>query len=142
MRTARRNSWEQGIRINYVAPCWIKSAIRTAEYEQWLVNRGIQFGETEDCAGCMMRISCDKTVNGEFDPGNYDMSHSKQLMKFTGHSLMIVPRSEAKEGFKDVDRDDYRDTEEDAYMKRTQISQLATIEDKWLDDFKVRVYKA
>lgn len=65
MRTARRNSWEQGIRINYVAPCWIKSAIRTAEYEQWLVNRGIQFGETEDCAGCMMRISCDKTVNGE-----------------------------------------------------------------------------
>lgn len=66
MRTARRNSWEQGIRINYVAPCWIKSAIRTAEYEQWLVNRGIQFGETVDCAGCMMRISCDKTVNGEF----------------------------------------------------------------------------
>ncbi|KAK4149224.1 hypothetical protein C8A00DRAFT_38191 [Chaetomidium leptoderma] len=122
MRTARRNSWEQGIRINYVAPCWIKSAIRTAEYEQWLVNRGIQFGETVDCAGCMMRISCDKSVNG--------------------HSLMIVPRSEAKEGFKDVDRDDYRDTEEDAYLKKTQISQLATIEDKWLDDFKVRVYKA
>jgi hypothetical protein len=55
---------------------------------------------------------------------------------------MIVPRSVAKEGFKDVDRDDYRDTEEDAYMKKTQATQLATIEDKWLDDYKVRVYKA
>ncbi|KAK5655049.1 hypothetical protein OQA88_5948 [Cercophora sp. LCS_1] len=122
MRTARRNSWEQGIRINYVAPCWIKSAIRTAEYEQWLVNRGIEFGEQVDVAGCMMRISCDKSVNG--------------------HSLMIVPRSVAKEGFMDVDRDDYKDTEEDAYLKKVQASQLATIEDKWLDDYKVRVYKA
>ena len=64
MRAARRNSWEQGIRINYVAPCWIKSAIRTAAYEKWLVDRGIKFGETVDCGGCMMRISCDKSING------------------------------------------------------------------------------
>ena len=55
---------------------------------------------------------------------------------------MIVPRSLAKEGFMDVDRDDYRDTEEDAFMKKTQATQLAIIEDKWLDDYKVRVYKA
>ena len=54
---------------------------------------------------------------------------------------MIVPRSTAKEGFMDVDRDDYQDTEVDAYMKATQLSQLATIEDKWLDDYKVRIYK-
>ncbi|OKP11957.1 5'-hydroxyaverantin dehydrogenase [Penicillium subrubescens] len=33
MRTARRNSHEQGIRINYVAPCYVKSAIRSAEDE-------------------------------------------------------------------------------------------------------------
>jgi len=65
MRAARRNTWEQGIRINYVAPCWIKSAIRTAEYEKWLIDRGIQFGETIDCAGCFMRISCDRSINGE-----------------------------------------------------------------------------
>lgn len=122
MRTVRRNSWEQSIRINYVAPCWIKSAIRTAEYEKWLEDRGIQFGEPVDCAACMMRISCDKTVNG--------------------HSLMIVPRATAKEGFMDVDRENYRDTEEDAFMKKTQQVQLEIIEDRWLDDYKVRVYKA
>ncbi|KAK5049528.1 hypothetical protein LTR84_004457 [Exophiala bonariae] len=118
MRTARRSSWEQGIRINYVAPCWIKSAIRTAEYEKWLVDHGIEFGEQEDCARCMMRIACDKTING--------------------HSLMIVPRSQAKEGFMDVDKDDYK---EEGYFKKTQETQLVIIEDKWRDDYKVRVYK-
>ena len=65
MRTARRNSWEQGIRINYVAPCWIRSAIRTKEYEAWLEEHGIDFGEQEDVAGCMMRIASDKSVNGK-----------------------------------------------------------------------------
>lgn len=65
MKTVRRNSWEQSIRINYVAPCWIKSAIRTKEYETWLIEHGIEFGEQIDCAGAMMRIACDKGVNGE-----------------------------------------------------------------------------
>ncbi|KAL2129713.1 hypothetical protein VTI74DRAFT_7412 [Chaetomium olivicolor] len=121
MRTVRRSSFEQGIRINYVAPCWIKSAIRTPEYEAWLLSRGIEFGEQEDVAACMMRISCDRTINGR--------------------SLMITPRSVAKEGFMDIDREDYKDTEEDAYLKKVQASQLVIIEDKWLDDYKVRVYK-
>lgn len=68
MRTARRSSFEQGIRINYVAPCWIKSAIRTAEYEKWLVDRGVEFGEQIDVAGCMMRIATDKSINGKVSP--------------------------------------------------------------------------
>lgn len=55
---------------------------------------------------------------------------------------MIVPRSIAKEGYMDVDKDDY--TENDGhggYFKKTQDTQLVIIEDKWLDDYKVRVYK-
>lgn len=64
MRTARRSSWEQAIRINYVAPCWIKSAIRSAEYEQWLISRGIEFGEQIDVSSCFARIATDKTING------------------------------------------------------------------------------
>ncbi|KAF7541787.1 hypothetical protein G7054_g278 [Neopestalotiopsis clavispora] len=121
MRTARRSSWEQAIRINYVAPCWIRSAIRTAEYEKWLLDRGVEFGGQEDVANCMMRIACDKGING--------------------HSLMITPRSIAEQGFMDVDRDDYQDDEKDKYMKKTQASQLTIIQDKWLDDYKVRIYK-
>jgi NAD(P)-dependent dehydrogenase (short-subunit alcohol dehydrogenase family) len=65
MRTARRSSWEQGIRINYVAPSWIKSAIRTKEYEQWLMDRGVEFAEQEDVAACMMRIATDRSINGK-----------------------------------------------------------------------------
>ncbi|KAL6708924.1 hypothetical protein ACN47E_002331 [Coniothyrium glycines] len=123
MRTVRRSSWEQGIRINYVAPCWIKSAIRTKEYETWLIDHGIEFGEQEDVAACMMKIASDKSINGR--------------------SLMIVPRTIAKEGYKDIDKDDY--TEDDGhngYFKRTQETQLVIIEDKWSNDYKVRVYKA
>lgn len=134
MKTARRSSWEQGIRINYVAPCWIKSAIRTAEYEKYLIDNGIEFGEQADCARCMMRIACDKSING--------MCYSylvKNFNAFLGRSLMIVPRSQAQEGFKDVDLEDYKD---DEYLIKTQETQLRIIEDKWRDDYKVRVYKA
>ncbi|TDZ33310.1 5'-hydroxyaverantin dehydrogenase [Colletotrichum spinosum] len=122
MKTARRSSWEQGIRITYVAPCWIRSAIRTAEYEKWLVDRGVEFGEQEDVANCMMRVACDKSINGR--------------------SLMITPRTIAKEGFMDIDRDDYKDVAEDKYFKKLQEAQLVIIEDEWRDDYKVRVYKA
>ncbi|KAJ5482167.1 Short-chain dehydrogenase/reductase SDR [Penicillium sp. IBT 31633x] len=115
MKTARRNSWEQGIRINYVAPCWIRSAIRTKEYENWLIEHGVEFGEQADCAGAMMRIACDKSINGR--------------------SLMITPRSTAKEGFMDVDKEDYSDPK-DQYFSKKQASQLVIIEDRWLDDYK------
>jgi hypothetical protein len=34
----------------------------------------------------------------------------------------------------DLDRDDYRDTPEDAYLKSVQERQLVVIKDKWLDN--------
>jgi hypothetical protein len=49
---------------------------------------------------------------------------------------MITPRSYAKEGFVDIDREDYKDTQEDQYLKATQQSQLTVIKDKWLDSQK------
>lgn len=65
MRTVRRSSFEQGIRINYIAPGWTKSAIRSATYEKWLTDLGVQFGEQADIGNCMMRIACDKEINGK-----------------------------------------------------------------------------
>lgn len=38
----------------------------------------------------------------------------------------------------DVDKDDYK---EEGYFKKTQETQLVIIEDKWRDDYQVRVYK-
>lgn len=57
-----------------------------------------------------------------------------------GRSLMITPRSTAKEGFMDVDKEDYSDPK-DQYFSKKQASQLVIIEDRWLDDYKVRTYK-
>lgn len=54
---------------------------------------------------------------------------------------MITPRSIVKQGFVDIDREDYKDVKEDEYLKKVQASQLVIIEDKWLDDYKVRTYK-
>lgn len=65
MRTVRRSSWEQGIRINFIAPNYIKSAIRTPEYEKYLMDLGVRFGEAEDVASCMERIATDHSINGK-----------------------------------------------------------------------------
>lgn len=54
---------------------------------------------------------------------------------------MITPRSFCPQGFIDSDREDYKDTPEDAMLKHTQEVQLVTIEDQWLDEYKVRIYK-
>lgn len=52
----------------------------------------------------------------------------KMLNPYLGHSLMITPKSVAKEGYKDVGMDDHI---EEGYFKRTQEIQLDIIEDKW-----------
>lgn len=54
---------------------------------------------------------------------------------------MITPRSVCKQGFVDSDREDYKNTKEDDYLKKTQEIQLVTIEDKWLDGYQIRVQK-
>lgn len=58
-----------------------------------------------------------------------------------GRSLMITPRSVAEQGFVDTDREDYKDAAGEEYMRKTQAAQLVIIEDRWLDDYKVRTYK-
>jgi hypothetical protein len=57
------------------------------------------------------------------------------MIAIPGHSLMITPPSVAKEGFKDVDMDDYDNKEADEYeyFKRTQEMQLRIIEDRWVE---------
>jgi hypothetical protein len=137
-----------------------QSAIRTKEYESWLMENGIEFGEQADCAGVMMRIACDKSINGPSNPiidpricgGRTCMlpslgSDQVDIFLFvyyslttptTGRSLMITPRSVTAQGFMDVDQEDYHGSAEE-YFINNQVSQLRVIKDKWLDGYKVRV---
>lgn len=128
MRSARRSSWQQGIRVNYVAPCWIKSAIRSAEYEQGLRDQGVDFGETEDVAACMARVITDVSINGRQKIQSKDLHWL--LTPYSGKSLMIVPRSVAKEGYMDPDLDDFVDNK---YFVETQKVQLRVIKADWVD---------
>jgi NAD(P)-dependent dehydrogenase (short-subunit alcohol dehydrogenase family) len=68
MAVVRRNSHEQGLRINFIAPNYIKSAIRTAEYEKYLLDNGVLFGDANDVATCMERIATDTSINGKLKP--------------------------------------------------------------------------
>lgn len=42
---------------------------------------------------------------------------------------MIVPKSQTKEGFMDIDDDDYK---EEGYFKKMQETQLRIIKDRWV----------
>lgn len=92
----------------------------------------------------MMRLACDRVINGKLILSTplsfYERMGYRCVSDLcdAGHSLMIVPRSIAKEGYMDVDKDDYT---EEGYFKKTQETQLVIIEDKWLDDYRVRIYK-
>lgn len=53
---------------------------------------------------------------------------------------MIVPRAVAKEGYMDVQEDDFVD-EKHAYFRSEQERQLKIIKDQWLDDVPTHIYK-
>jgi hypothetical protein len=54
---------------------------------------------------------------------------------------MITPRSHCAQGFIDSNKEDYTE-EADPMLKKNQDTQVVIIEDKWVDGYKVRVYKA
>ncbi|KAH8805444.1 hypothetical protein F5884DRAFT_679109 [Xylogone sp. PMI_703] len=84
---ARRSTDQQGIRVNYVAPYYVLSGIRSLETQKYLESHGVQWARSEDCDAAMLRIACDKSIHG--------------------HSLSILSREDVAEGFKDNDEDDF-----------------------------------
>lgn len=129
MRTARRSTWQQGIRINYVAPSYVKSAIRSAEYEKYLTDQGVEFALPEDVATGMMRLAADRTMNGKYRGIEGTFGLRGNVWK-PGHSILIVPRSIAKEGYIDAELDDFT---EQGYMKSLQELQLRIVRNQWGD---------
>lgn len=71
--------------------------------------KGIEMAKVESCVAAVMRIATDKTINGR--------------------SFAIVPYSEAKEGFIDLDEDNFED--EDSYLARFQQKVVELRGDQW-----------
>ncbi|OQV03236.1 hypothetical protein CLAIMM_08305 [Cladophialophora immunda] len=87
MRSARRTSWQEGIRVAYVAPWYTKTTILKPQVIERLVSKGVEFAEIEDCTTAVLRIACDKSINGR--------------------SFAILPRSVAAPGYVDAQMDDF-----------------------------------
>lgn len=105
---------------------YIKSAIRTAEYEAELVEKGVRWAPPSSVSACMMKIATDRSINGQFFRPLEHISNRVDIL--SGHTLMIVPPSMSEIGFMDVDKDDITD---DEYFVRTQETQLRIITDRW-----------
>ncbi|EXJ87219.1 hypothetical protein A1O3_04178 [Capronia epimyces CBS 606.96] len=64
MRSLRRTSWKENIRVNLVAPWYIRTPILPAVVQEYLDNKGVGFALVEDCVRAMLLIGSDQAING------------------------------------------------------------------------------
>ncbi|KAH7120292.1 hypothetical protein B0J13DRAFT_680595 [Dactylonectria estremocensis] len=88
-RNLRRSASKEGIRVNFVAPWYVRTPILPGPIVERFESNGIKFAALEDCAKAMLHIATEKQMNG--------------------HAFGIVPREEASEGYIDLQHDDYED---------------------------------
>ncbi|KAK5444212.1 hypothetical protein LTS15_010565 [Exophiala xenobiotica] len=88
MRCLRRTSWQEAIRVNLVAPCYIQTPILPPKVQEYLIGNGVGFALVEDCCRAMLLIASDKSINGR--------------------GLGVVSRSHFSAGYMDLDLDDYK----------------------------------
>jgi NAD(P)-dependent dehydrogenase (short-subunit alcohol dehydrogenase family) len=65
MRSLRRTSWAESIRVNLVAPWIIATPIVPSDIAELLVAAGTEFALEEDAAKAMLRIASDRSLNGK-----------------------------------------------------------------------------
>lgn len=99
----RRTAWQKSIRVNLIAPWFIATPILSKEAVAHISGSGIELATEEDAAAAVVKVACDKSINGR--------------------ALGIVPRSEADHGYMDLKHDDYAD---DDIMQRWQNWVLST----------------
>ncbi|KAH7134490.1 short chain dehydrogenase reductase [Dactylonectria estremocensis] len=104
-RNLRRVSWRDGVRVNFVAPWYVRTPILADKIIQYLESKDVKFATVEDCARAMMQIASEKNINGR--------------------SFGIVPKDEATQGYMDLEHDDYQDGD---FLKSWQETVLATAE--------------
>ncbi|TVY51496.1 5'-hydroxyaverantin dehydrogenase [Lachnellula cervina] len=103
MRSLRQTSWQQGIRVNYIAPWYIKTPIMSEAVVNHVLSKGVLFALLEDACKAVLRVASDKSINGR--------------------ALAIISREESIAGYIDVAHDDY--TEGD-FLRKLQNVVLVT----------------
>lgn len=64
MRSLRRTMPMMSMRVNIIAPWFVKTAIISDEVIDRLESHGIEFAEKEDAARAVLHIASDKSMNG------------------------------------------------------------------------------
>ena len=94
-----------------------------------LRSKGAEFATVESCIAALMRISCDKTINGKRSFLRIKSLVPIKLIVAPGHSFVIVPESMSEDGFKDAESDDW--TDENHWLQQLQRTCTAVRGDAW-----------
>lgn len=106
---------------------YVQTSIQSKESYDAARAKGIEFATTKSCLAAVMRIVCDKTINGRWVQKK--ISHQILIID-VGHSFAIVPYSVAETGFVDLDMDDLKD-EEEGFVSRFQKNVISFRGDEW-----------
>ena len=79
------------MRVNMIAPAFVKTAIISPEVQETLTKGGMPWATAEDAAKAVLHISSDANINGR--------------------TLAIVPRVVSEDGYLDLCEDDFNDGE-------------------------------
>jgi hypothetical protein len=90
-----------------------------------VLSKGVQFALLEDACKAVLRISTDKSINGEITTNIRLIGFQLPgvLNFYLGRALAIVPREESPAGYVDVAHDDYAEGD---FLRELQSTVLAT----------------
>lgn len=104
---------------------YVRTVIQSQQVYEAIRSKGLEFATTESCLAAVMRIACDKKINGTFLPGFFPF----KFLSSTGHSFAVVPESVAPAGFTDLDEDDF--INEESFISRFQSDVVRLRGDDW-----------
>lgn len=102
MRSLRRTMPTMGMRVNIIAPWFIRTPIMSDEVQKRVEERGIVFADKADAAAAVLHMASNSSINGETTLG-FKLT---ELMIDTGRACAIVPRDIASQGYMDLLKDD------------------------------------
>lgn len=68
MRSLRHTCPQYGIRVNLIAPWFVRTPIVAQEAQKVVEATGIGFADVSDAAAAVLHLACDPDVNGEWSP--------------------------------------------------------------------------
>ncbi|RMZ84789.1 hypothetical protein DV737_g959, partial [Chaetothyriales sp. CBS 132003] len=80
MKSLRRTEHVHNIRVNYVAPAYIKTPLLSAAVVEHLEKAGTEFATLEDAARAVLKLASDSSINGyvDVDVDDYREGHLKE----------------------------------------------------------------